>query len=300
LDGIISILKPPGMTSSDVVVYLRRLLNIKKVGHTGTLDPGAAGVLPICVGKATRLSNFIMDQTKLYRCEMVLGIETDTFDSYGKVVSVSNKYPGFDIIKQVFSEFQGNIKQYPPMYSAIKHEGKKLYELARQGKKVEVLPRDIKILKNTILRYTPPNKILFEVECSKGTYVRALCRDMGQRMGCGGHMGFLLRCRTGKFNLNDSYTIDEVEQYKHTGDLDKILIPMDKAVETLEKIILPPQLYKRVIHGNLTKLNYQSITLQNLKTEVLIRVYCQDQFLGLGIIKCIGNDIGIQMKKVLV
>jgi tRNA pseudouridine55 synthase len=300
LDGIISILKPPGMTSSDVVVYLRRLLNIKKVGHTGTLDPGAAGVLPICVGKATRLSNFIMDQTKLYRCEMVLGIETDTFDSYGKVVSVSNKYPGFDIIKQVFSEFQGNIKQYPPMYSAIKHEGKKLYELARQGKKVEVLPRDIKILKNTILRYTPPNKILFEVECSKGTYVRALCRDMGQRMGCGGHMDFLLRCRTGKFNLNDSYTIDEVEQYKHTGDLDKILIPMDKAVETLEKIILPPQLYKRVIHGNLTKLNYQSITLQNLKTEVLIRVYCQDQFLGLGIIKCIGNDIGIQMKKVLV
>ncbi len=300
MDGIISILKPPGMTSSDVVVYLRRLLNIKKVGHTGTLDPGAAGVLPICVGKATRLSNFIMDQTKLYRCEMVLGIETDTFDSYGKVVSVSNKYPGFDIIKQVFSEFQGNIKQYPPMYSAIKHEGKKLYELARQGKKVEVLPRDIKILKNTILRYTPPNKILFEVECSKGTYVRALCRDMGQRMGCGGHMDFLLRCRTGKFNLNDSYTIDEVEQYKHTGDLDKILIPMDKAVETLEKIILPPQLYKRVIHGNLTKLNYQSITLQNLKTEVLIRVYCQDQFLGLGIIKCIGNDIGIQMKKVLV
>ncbi len=302
MDGVINVLKPPGMTSSDVVVYLRRLLKVKKVGHTGTLDPGAAGVLPVCIGKATKLVSFMVEEDKAYRCEMVLGAETDTLDSYGRVISTSNDYPSFEDIERAFEEFQGRLRQLPPMHSAIKYRGKKLYEYARQGQQLDIseLEREVTIYRNTILEYLPPNRVLFEVECSKGTYIRSLCRDIGRRLGCGAYMGFLLRCRTGKYTIEDSYTLHEIEEHLLNGELNKILIPMDKAIEGFERVDVPPIHYKSLINGNSVKLASLDLGLDKLDCQAPIRVYCREQFIGIGMVKLEKGYIHIEMDKVLV
>ncbi|SFP60996.1 tRNA pseudouridine(55) synthase TruB [Caldicoprobacter faecalis] len=302
MDGVINVLKPPGMTSSDVVVYLRRLLKVKKVGHTGTLDPGAAGVLPVCIGKATRLASLIIDEDKVYRCEMILGVETDTLDSYGRVISTSNDYPTFEDIKRVFEEFRGRVKQSPPMHSAIKYKGKKLYEYARQGQELDIsgLGREVTIYRNTILQYLPPNKVLFEVECSKGTYIRSLCRDIGRRLGCGAYMGFLLRCRTGRYTIDDSYTLYEIEEHLLKGELDKVIISMDKAVEGFERVDVPSMHYQKLINGNPVKLAARALKLEKLDHQAPIRVYCRGQFIGIGMVKLEEDYIHIKMDKVLV
>lgn len=302
MDGVINVLKPPGMTSSDVVVYLRRLLKVKKIGHTGTLDPGAAGVLPICIGKATRLASLIVEENKVYRCEMVLGAETDTLDSYGKVISTSNDYPSFEDIKGVFAEFQGRLKQLPPMHSAIKYKGRKLYEYARKGEQLDVsrLEREVTIYRNTILQYLPPDRILFEVECSKGTYIRSLCRDLGRRLGCGAYMGFLLRCRTGKYTIDDSYTLHEIEEHLLSGELDKILIPLDKAIEGFERVDVPSIHYKSLINGNPVKISGHDLEVGELTLQDPVRVYCKGQFIGIGVVKLGKGYIHIEMDKVLV
>ncbi|MDN5276778.1 MAG: tRNA pseudouridine55 synthase [Clostridiales bacterium] len=290
------------MTSSDVVVYLRRLLKVKKVGHTGTLDPGAAGVLPVCIGKATRLASLIVEEDKVYRCEMILGAETDTLDSYGRVISTSNDYPSFEDIKRAFEEFRGRLKQSPPMHSAIKYRGKKLYEYARQGQQLDIpwLEREVTIYRNTILQYLPPNRVLFEVECSKGTYIRSLCRDIGRRLGCGAYMGFLLRCRTGRYTIDDSYTLYEIEEHLLKGELDKVVIPIDKAVEGFERVDVPSIHYQKLINGNPVKLAARALKLEKLDHQVPIRVYCRGQFIGIGMVKLEEDYIHIKMDKVLV
>jgi tRNA pseudouridine synthase B (EC 4.2.1.70) len=159
LNGVINVLKPPGMTSSDVVVTMRKKLNIKKVGHTGTLDPAAAGVLPICIGKATKLAEYITSERKIYRAEMVLGIETDTLDADGRVIARSANLPSIQEIQEVFDQYQGIIKQKPPIYSAIKHKGKRLYELAREGQNVDISSREVVIYKNRIIQFIYPNRV---------------------------------------------------------------------------------------------------------------------------------------------
>jgi len=302
MDGVINVLKPPGMTSSDVVVYLRRLLKIKKVGHTGTLDPGAAGVLPVCIGKATRLVSLMTEEDKAYRCEMVLGAETDTLDSYGRVISISDEYPSFEDIQRAFEEFRGPLKQLPPMYSAIKYKGKKLYEYARQGQQLDTsgLAREVTIYRNTILKYQPPNRVLFEVECSKGTYIRSLCRDIGRRLSCGAYMGFLLRYRTGRYTIDDSRTLDEIEEHLLNGQLDKIIIPMDQAVEGFERVDVPSMHYKSLINGNPVKLPGQGREFDVLDGQAPVRVYCGGQFIGIGTVKSEKGYIHIKMDKVLV
>ncbi|NLO81920.1 MAG: tRNA pseudouridine(55) synthase TruB [Clostridiales bacterium] len=304
MNGIISVLKPPGMTSHDVVAYLRKLLNIKRIGHTGTLDPGAAGVLPVCIGKATRLTEFITEKIKVYRCEMVLGVETDTLDSYGRIVSTSKDYPPLQAIHRVFDEFRGELLQTPPEYSAIKYKGKKLYEYAREGRDLDIPPRSIFVYRNQIIKYTAPNRILFEVECSKGTYVRALCRDMGRKMGCGAYMGFLLRCKSGKFSLEDSYTLDELIRCYDIGEIDKIILPMEHAVDELPKADLSPVHYKKLINGNLVYTDKEA--LDDSKAigleagETTVRVYCGGRFIGIAAVEATKKGLCIKMKKVLV
>lgn len=300
MNGVISIIKPPGMTSHDVVAYLRKLFGIKRIGHTGTLDPGAAGVLPVCIGKATRLSDFITDETKVYLCEMVLGVETDTLDSYGKVTATSNKYPQLETIYRVFNEFKGELKQYPPAYSAVKYKGKKLYEYARKGRNLEVPPRNIFIYRNQIVKYTAPNRILFEVECSKGTYIRALCRDIGRRLGCGAYMSFLLRARTGKYGLDNSYTLDEVKRYYDRGETQKIIMPMDRAVDGLPGLELDYIHRQRLINGNLIYTDAETADIYPEAEGTLARIYCGGQFIGIAVVKPAKNGISIKMKKVLV
>lgn len=301
MDGVINVLKPPGMTSNDVVVYLRRLLK-EKVGHTGTLDPGAAGVLPICVGKATRLASFIVEENKVYRCEMVLGVETDTLDSYGRIVSTSNEYPSLEDINRVFEEFQGRIRQVPPMHSAIKYGGKRLYEYVRQGQQLDMsgLEREVIIYRNAILQYVPPNKVLFEVECSKGTYIRSLCRDIGRRLGCGAYVSFLLRCRTGRYTISDSYTLYEIEDCFSKGKLHELVIPVDKAVDRFEKLDVPAVHYKKLINGNPVKLGIRDLKLKRWDCQNPMRIYCKGEFIGIGTAKLERDYIHIKMDKVLV
>jgi tRNA pseudouridine55 synthase len=213
MDGILNLLKPPGMTSHDVVNVVRRALGVKKVGHTGTLDPGVAGVLPICVGKATRLAEFVTGEDKAYRAEITFGIETDTQDSFGQITS---RRDGSHLTKgdvaYALLKFQGTISQVPPMVSAIKVKGKRLYELAREGVEVERAPRPITIYRAQLLDFRPgAHPLAFvDVVCSKGTYIRTIAADLGAALGVGAHMSYLVRTRSGSFTLAEAATLEEL------------------------------------------------------------------------------------------
>ena len=189
MDGFINVLKPPGMTSSDAVLFVRRLLPRKTaVGHGGTLDPDATGVLPVCVGRATRLFDYIIDKTKVYIGELCLGTTTDTADASGKVLETRPVRATADDVKRVLPEFTGHIWQVPPMYSALKREGRPLYELARRGETLEIPAREVVVHGLEYLCETAPGRHLLSIECGKGVYIRSLMRDIGERLGDGGHM----------------------------------------------------------------------------------------------------------------
>jgi tRNA pseudouridine55 synthase len=201
------------MTSFDVVSYLRGVLKTKKIGHAGTLDPIAAGVLPIFVGKATKAIEFVMGEDKLYRAELTLGVGTDTQDSSGRVISKSKVEASDESIAEAVRSFTGVYSQLPPMFSALKVNGKKLYEMARKGIEVERRPREVEIHSIDIIeinRNKDDVTVLFDVHCSKGTYIRTLCYDIGEKLGCGGHMSFLLRKRAGIFNIESSVVLEKI------------------------------------------------------------------------------------------
>ncbi|MFZ5827207.1 MAG: tRNA pseudouridine(55) synthase TruB [Bacillota bacterium] len=213
MDGVLNLLKPPGMTSHDVVSVVRRALGIKKVGHTGTLDPGVAGVLPICVGRATRLAEYIAGEDKAYRAEITFGVTTTTQDSFGEVLSdqeASHLTRG-DIAYSL-ARFHGPVMQVPPMVSAVKVGGKRLYELARQGVEVEREARQVYIHRIQLLDFRPgPRPVAFvDVVCSKGTYIRTLAHDLGQMLKVGAHMSYLVRTRSGPFRLEEAATLEEL------------------------------------------------------------------------------------------
>ncbi len=230
MNGLINVIKPPGPTSHDVVQRLRRLFNIKKIGHTGTLDPGAAGVLPICVGQGTRVTEFLIDKSKTYRAEITFGIETDTHDAGGKIV---NRLPSVSLsynkLISTLEGFRGEIKQVPPMVSALHVQGQRLYKLAQQGKSVERKPRRVTIYSLNSLRYSdsgPYPSLLLDITCSKGTYIRSLCADLGNKLGCGAFLSFLLRTASGPFALKDAYTMEQVAELWERGDT-SFLLPLD-------------------------------------------------------------------------
>jgi tRNA pseudouridine55 synthase len=213
MDGILNLLKPPGMTSHDVVSAVRRALSIKKVGHTGTLDPGVAGVLPVCLGRATRLAEFIAGEDKAYRAEITFGVTTDTQDSFGEVRSEQDaSHLGRGDVAYMLTRFHGAIMQIPPMVSAVKVGGKRLYELAREGVEVERQARPVTIHKLQLLDFRPgPRPVAFvDVVCSKGTYIRTLAADLGEKLGVGAHMSYLVRTRSGPFRLEAAATLEEL------------------------------------------------------------------------------------------
>ena len=189
-NGLINVYKEPGFTSMDAVAVLRGILKQKKIGHTGTLDPAAEGVLMVCLGNATKLCTFLEDKDKEYECRMLLGVTTDTEDTTGTVLEKKDVDCNEEEIVEAIKSFLGDIKQIPPMYSALKKDGKKLYELAREGKVIEREARDIKIFRIDIKEINIPY-VTFTVHCSKGTYIRSLCRDIGEKLGCGGCMAQL-------------------------------------------------------------------------------------------------------------
>ncbi|MBQ2923969.1 MAG: tRNA pseudouridine(55) synthase TruB, partial [Anaerotignum sp.] len=231
MDGIFNIYKEKGFTSHDVVAIVRRTIHMKKVGHTGTLDPDAEGVLPVCVGKATKLSDVIMDGRKSYRAMLRLGITTTTEDASGEVLETKEVDFNEDRIREVVASFIGKLEQVPPMYSAVKVNGKKLYELAREGKEIERKSRTIEVYDIRIRQFLPPDRVEIDVDCSKGTYIRTLCSDIGKALGCGGHMEELLRTRTGAFSLENAIKLDELKALAEQEKVEEALLTMEEALK---------------------------------------------------------------------
>ena len=240
-NGILNIYKEKGYTSHDVVAKLRGIVRQKRIGHTGTLDPDAEGVLPVCLGKATSLCGMLTDQSKIYETVLLLGKVTDTQDLTGRVLE-ERETQGLteEEVRSCIAGFAGDYEQLPPMYSALKVNGKKLYELARQGIEVERKKRKVRIHEISIQEISLP-RVRMKVHCSKGTYIRTLCHDIGRKLGCGGCMESLLRIRAGCFELSDCVRLGDVEAACAAGNLDKILRPADWVFEHLRAVeILEP------------------------------------------------------------
>ena len=215
MDGIVNVMKPAGMTSHDVVAKLRRIYHTRKVGHTGTLDPDAVGVLPVCIGQATRLVEYLTDKEKTYKTVMKFGSETNTQDASGEV-TVTTELPSLsrEEFVAVTQQFIGEIQQIPPMYSAIKKDGQPLYKLARQGIDVEVEPRPVVIHEIKVLMYQPESAML-EIRCGKGTYIRTLCQDIARACGSSGHMAYLMRTKSGVFGADTAVALSRLEESEH-------------------------------------------------------------------------------------
>ncbi len=231
MNGILNIDKEQGMTSHDVVAKLRRILKIRRIGHTGTLDPNAEGVLPICIGQATKLSELLTDKEKVYLAELRLGTCTDTQDAWGKIVEEHAVEVTLDDVKAAVFSFVGDIFQIPPMYSAIKQNGKKLYELAREGKEVERPKRPVTIYQISDFSQIGEKEYRFTVKCSRGAYIRTLCHDIGQKLGCGAHMTRLIRLQSGIFLRHRALKLAEVEKMHHRGELEKHLVLAEEAFD---------------------------------------------------------------------
>ena len=250
INGILNIYKEKGYTSHDVVARLRKIVGQKKIGHTGTLDPDAEGVLPVCLGRATRLCDMLTDHDKTYRTVLLLGRSTDTQDISGKVLEEHNaSHVTPEEAEKCIREFVGEYDQIPPMYSALKINGRKLYELAREGKTVERKSRRVKIYDIQINDINIP-EISMEVSCSKGTYIRTLCQDIGDRLGVGGCMKTLLRTRVGRFDISDSVCLDEVEEKVNSGCLKEILIPLDAVFADLDRAVIADRYASLAYNGN--------------------------------------------------
>lgn len=249
MDGIINVYKEQGYTSHDVVAKLRGILKMKKIGHTGTLDPEAQGVLPVCLGKATKVCDLLTDKTKTYQAVLLLGKVTDTQDTTGEVLQEQPVLCTAEEVRACIEGFVGTIEQIPPMYSALKVNGKKLYELARQGIEIERKGRTVTIERITIDEIALP-EIKMTVTCSKGTYIRTLCHDIGAALGCGGCMKSLLRTQVGPFELKDSVTLREIEQYRDETRLDEILNRTDSVFGHLPAVTLQKEAQRLVLNGN--------------------------------------------------
>ena len=270
IHGIINVYKEKGYTSHDVVAKLRGIAGQKKIGHTGTLDPDAEGVLPVCLGKATKVCELLTDKDKTYRAVLFLGQTTDTQDASGTVLETSDVSNLNEVqVTEAVQSFVGEYAQIPPMYSALKVGGKKLYELAREGKTVERKARNVMIHSIKILRVDLP-RVEMEVSCSKGTYIRTLCHDIGEKLGVGGCMESLLRVQVGRFVLADSLRLSEIQKAKEDGNLEKILQPIDSVFEQYRAVQIRLDQEKRLQNGNSFR---KPDRLQNYDDQEMVRVY---------------------------
>ena len=277
MDGFVNFLKPPGMTSHDAVGYVRRQLGEKKVGHAGTLDPGAAGVLPIAVGRATRLIEYMDSVEKAYRAELVFGFATDSGDDSGSVVERAESFamPEREQLLEAFHAFTGTITQVPPAHSAIKINGRRACDLLREGRQVEIPSRQVQIHSLELLQ-VGKNHISFDVVCSKGTYIRSLCTDLGAHLGVPATMSFLVRRAVGSFALEEAVTAEQLAELK-----EKSLLPMDRCLGHLPRYDLRSDRLKAFSNGLLT--HDRQFQMQHKPEEnVILRVYCNDEFIGIG------------------
>lgn len=281
-EGVICVLKPPGMSSSDAVTDIRRVFDEKRVGHTGTLDPAAAGVLPICIGRAARLFDYLVDKQKTYIAEIAFGAATDTEDATGRVLETSDRVIGQDELISVLPRFTGEIEQTPPAYSALNVNGVKLYKLARRGELTEapeIKKRSITVYGLKVIRQTGVNRYLIEIVCSKGTYIRTLCKDIGVALGCPAHMAFLLRTASGAFTIEESFSIAELNEMKEKGELNTAVIPTDRAIAHI------PEARLQNVSAKKTDLLIKGagLKVEGLPRDKPLRVYVNDSFMGLGV-----------------
>lgn len=276
MDGIIIINKEKGCTSHDIVYKAKKIFN-KKVGHTGTLDPNATGVLPLLVGKGTEISKYLINHDKTYEAILQLGEKKDTADSEGRTIEEKKITPEMleeQNLKKVLKSFEGKQEQVPPMYSAIKVNGKKLYEYARKGEKIEIKPRKIEIYKIDLIKIDIENKTIeFKVECSKGTYIRTLCENIAEKLGTVGYMKELKRTRVGEFEIEDAIKIQELENEEIKQSK---FITIEKYFEKNERIVLEDAKLKLFLNG--VKLTYNN-------KDGIYKIYNKNRFIGIGTIK---------------
>jgi len=272
LNGIINLLKPPMMTSGTAVAAVKRITGSQHVGHTGTLDPNAAGVLPIVVGRYTKLAEYFLAEEKEYTGEILFGIETDSCDTEGNVVNTSDVYPTNDDILSVLPEFLGEITQVPPTYSAIKINGKKAYELARESVQVEIPSRNVFIESITLLARTAPNRVTVHVKCSKGTYIRSLARDIGRRLGSCACLSMLVRTKCGDFDIDNSITIEQVEELFKSQRFDELFCDVNKALGHIKCAEYSTEWAKKLIFGNYVPLSKAAKLPDNINKEDTYRI----------------------------
>jgi tRNA pseudouridine55 synthase len=279
MDGILNIDKPSGKTSYGVVAWVRRLSGERRVGHAGTLDPAATGVLPVCLGQATRIVEFLLNTAKTYRAEIELGVATDTFDVSGKITQRADPSSiDLDKLQSALSSFRGSIQQTPPMYSALKHRGQPLYRLARAGVSIERRSRPVTIHRLELVSWQPPFAAL-EIECRKGTYIRSLAHDLGQALGCGAYLKSLVRTRYGIFDIKVAIPLEKLEEAFNQGDYERFLYPVDSVLQDFPALVLDDTAVAAMKNG-------QSISFEDNRAvnidKPYFRAYSQDgRFLGI-------------------
>lgn len=291
MDGFLNVNKPAGITSFDVIRTLTRKYRKTKMGHLGTLDPMATGVLPVAIGNATRLIEYIENRTKVYDARMVLGGISDTQDATGNITWLQSQKVEPEQITEAVQSFTGTILQIPPMYSAVHHQGKRLYELARKGETVDVKPRQVQIenmdITDVSLNQSGFIQISFQVKCSEGTYIRTLCHDIGQKLGTGAYMDKLIRISSGVFSIDESYTLEKIM----TDGVESCLKPLDYPLNKLTSVKLDEEEFVRVCHGNIID------TLDGCP-EGIVRLYYQDTLIAIA--RCCREEkVNIQPVKVL-
>ena len=277
MDGIVTILKPPGMTSSNVVFDVRKIFSEKRAGHLGTLDPAAAGVLPVCLGRATRLFDILVDKDKEYVFEIAFGTQTDTQDAYGTVLARDERIVEQSELRRILPEFIGDQVQAASIYSALKVDGKKMYDLARAGETIEPRLREISVHELELIEQTAPNRFLLRAVCSRGTYVRSLCESIAEKLGTIGYVPVLLRTRSGPFVSEQALTIAELDAAKSAGTLDQTLTSCEDAMAFLPELRLPADRTIPTKNGLETHVRGEA--------DGLVRVYGDGVFLGIGEIK---------------
>ena len=285
VNGIILLDKAKGESSNYALQRIKRLFHAKKAGHTGSLDPLATGVLPLCLGEATKISQFLLDSDKRYMAKVKLGERTDSGDSEGVVIDVQRRINvDYDALVQTLTKFEGEIKQLPPMYSALKHHGVPLYKLARKGISIKRKVRAVTIHKIGLMNFDN-NIAEIDVTCSKGTYIRTLADDLGQELGCGAHVIELRRLQAGVFSIDQCRGSNELEKIKESfglSGLDKVIVPMERAVEKLPEVVLASETARDIRNG-------QAVSFHELPKSGLVRLYEKENFIGIGIVNADGQ-----------
>lgn len=303
MDGILIIRKPAGPTSHDIVNEVRHIFGQRKVGHAGTLDPMATGVLIVCLGKATRVVDYLMGLPKEYRARMILGRATDTQDSTGNIIlERDSSHITREMLEQAASRFVGEIEQVPPMTSAIKHQGKPLYKFAREGKSVERAPRKVTVWSIQVTDFVRPAMVdaqhLVEAElvvrCSSGTYIRTLCADIGEVLGCGAHMSALERTKIGRFGIEQAVTTDDLKEAKAAGQLENLLISIEEALADMPAAVVSAEDVDKLLHGRTVR------AMTDAKNGTIVRALAPNgKLLAIGSVLQKNSETLVKPRKVL-